>query len=98
MNLPRLNRRTRCPLLAAAVVLVIYGATDRRAPAGFPGIAIALVLTLIHLVGIPVIDTFGIMGAEPVSNSPWQTGGNEGMDIHLNLARRLRATGESNFT
>jgi len=38
-------------------VLVIHGATDRRAPAGFAGIAIGLVLTLIHLVGIPVTNT-----------------------------------------
>lgn len=37
-------------------VLVIHGATDRRAPAGFAGIAIGLVLTLIHLIGIPVTN------------------------------------------
>ncbi len=33
------------------------GATDRRAPAGFAGIAIGLGLTLIHLVGIPITNT-----------------------------------------
>ncbi len=38
-------------------VLVIHGATDRRAPAGFAGIAIGLALTLIHLIGIPVTNT-----------------------------------------
>ena len=35
-------------------LFVILGATDRRAPVGFAGIPIGLVLTLIHLIGIPV--------------------------------------------
>jgi len=38
-------------------VMVILGATDRRAPAGFAGIAIGLCLTLIHLISIPVTNT-----------------------------------------
>ena len=38
-------------------LLVILGATDRRAPAGFAPIAIGLALTLIHLIGIPVTNT-----------------------------------------
>ena len=38
-------------------VSVILGSTDRRAPAGFAGLAIGLCLTLIHLVGIPVTNT-----------------------------------------
>jgi aquaporin Z len=38
-------------------VLVILGATDRRAPAGFAPIAIGLALTLIHLISIPVTNT-----------------------------------------
>ena len=38
-------------------LLVILGATHRRAPAGFAGIAIGLCLTLIHLVSIPVTNT-----------------------------------------
>lgn len=38
-------------------VFVIMGATSRRAPAGFAGIAIGLTLTLIHLVSIPVTNT-----------------------------------------
>ena len=33
------------------------GATDRRAPHGFAGIAIGLGLTLIHLIGIPITNT-----------------------------------------
>ena len=38
-------------------LLIILGATDRRAPAGFAPLAIGLGLTLIHLVGIPVTNT-----------------------------------------
>jgi aquaporin Z len=38
-------------------LLIILGATDRRAPAGFAPIAIGLGLTLIHLVSIPVTNT-----------------------------------------
>ena len=38
-------------------LIVILGATDKRAPAGFAGIAIGLALTLIHLVSIPVTQT-----------------------------------------
>ena len=38
-------------------LLVILGATDRRAPAGFAPLAIGLCLTLIHLVSIPVTGT-----------------------------------------
>jgi aquaporin Z len=38
-------------------LLIILGATDRRAPAGFAPIAIGLALTLIHLVSIPVTGT-----------------------------------------
>ena len=38
-------------------LIVILGATDRRAPAGFAPIAIGLGLTLIHLISIPVTNT-----------------------------------------
>ena len=38
-------------------VLIILGATDDRAPAGFAPIAIGLGLTLIHLISIPVTNT-----------------------------------------
>jgi len=41
----------------AAFLVVIMGATDSRAPAGFAPLAIGLGLTLIHLVGIPVTNT-----------------------------------------
>lgn len=38
-------------------LLIILGATDGRAPAGFAPIAIGLGLTLIHLISIPVTNT-----------------------------------------
>ncbi|HEY52799.1 MAG TPA: aquaporin Z [Caldilineae bacterium] len=38
-------------------LMVILGATHKRAPAGFAGLAIGLALTLIHLVSIPVTNT-----------------------------------------
>jgi aquaporin Z len=38
-------------------LIVILGATDKRAPQGFAGVAIGLALTLIHLISIPVTNT-----------------------------------------
>ena len=38
-------------------LIVILGATHKRAPAGFGGLAIGLCLTLIHLISIPVTNT-----------------------------------------
>ncbi|HJY85080.1 MAG TPA: aquaporin Z [Candidatus Binatia bacterium] len=38
-------------------LLIILGATDPRAPAGFAPVAIGLGLTLIHLISIPVTNT-----------------------------------------
>ena len=38
-------------------LVIILGATDSRAPAGFAPIAIGLGLTLIHLISIPVTNT-----------------------------------------
>jgi len=38
-------------------LLIILGATDPRAPAGFGPLAIGLALTLIHLISIPVTNT-----------------------------------------
>jgi len=43
-------------VLTAFFLLIIMGATDRRAPQGFAAIAIGLALTLIHLIGIPVTN------------------------------------------
>ena len=44
-------------VLTAVFLIVIMGATDKSAPAGFAPIAIGLALTLIHLVSIPVTNT-----------------------------------------
>lgn len=38
-------------------LMIILGATDKRAPAGFAPISIGLGLTLIHLISIPVTNT-----------------------------------------
>jgi aquaporin Z len=38
-------------------LIVILGATHKRAPVGFAGLAIGLSLTLIHLISIPVTNT-----------------------------------------
>jgi aquaporin Z len=38
-------------------LMVIFGATSNKAPAGFAGIAIGLSLTMIHLVTIPITGT-----------------------------------------
>jgi len=43
-------------VLTFIFLVIILGATDKRAPAGFAGLAIGLALTLIHLVGIPVTN------------------------------------------
>ena len=45
-------------VLTAFFLIVILGATNKRAPAGFAPIAIGLCLTLIHLISIPVTNTF----------------------------------------
>ncbi len=44
-------------ILTAFLVLTVLGATDIKAPVGFAGLAIGLVLTLIHLVSIPIDNT-----------------------------------------
>jgi aquaporin Z len=44
-------------VLTFFLVYTVLGATDIRTPVGFAGVAIGLVLTLIHLVGIPVTNT-----------------------------------------
>jgi aquaporin Z len=43
-------------VLTFMFLIIILGATDKRAPAGFAPIPIGLGLTLIHLVGIPVTN------------------------------------------
>jgi len=44
-------------VLTFMFLIVILGATDRRAPEGFAPIAIGLCLVLIHLISIPVTNT-----------------------------------------
>jgi len=44
-------------VLTFMFLMVILGATDSRAPAGFAPLAIGLGLTLIHLISIPVTNT-----------------------------------------
>jgi len=44
-------------VMTMVFLVVILGATDKRAPAGFAPIAIGLCLTLIHLISIPVTNT-----------------------------------------
>jgi aquaporin Z len=44
-------------VLTGVFLIVIMGATSKRAPAGFAPIAIGLALTLIHLISIPVTNT-----------------------------------------
>ena len=44
-------------VLTMFLVLTVLGSTDISAPVGFAGLAIGLVLTLIHLVGIPITNT-----------------------------------------
>ncbi len=44
-------------VMTGMFLLVILGATDKRAPAGFAPIPIGLCLTLIHLISIPVTNT-----------------------------------------
>jgi aquaporin Z len=44
-------------VLTGFFLIVILGATDGRAPAGFAPIAIGLALVLIHLISIPITNT-----------------------------------------
>ena len=44
-------------VMTMAFLVIILGATDKRAPQGFAPVAIGLGLTLIHLISIPVTNT-----------------------------------------
>lgn len=44
-------------VLSAIFLIIIHGATDKFAAAGFAPLAIGLALTLIHLISIPVTNT-----------------------------------------
>src|SRR5213076_239204 len=43
-------------VLTFMFLMIILGATDKRAPQGFAPLAIGLGLTLIHLIGIPITN------------------------------------------
>src|SRR5215207_5932465 len=44
-------------VLTFVLVYTVLAATDIRAPVGFAGVAIGFVLTVVHLVGIPITNT-----------------------------------------
>jgi aquaporin Z len=44
-------------VLTFIFLMVVFGATSKKAPAGFSGIAIGLSLAMIHMVGIPITGT-----------------------------------------
>ena len=44
-------------VMTMGFLVIILGATDKRAPQGFAPIAIGMGLTLIHLISIPVTNT-----------------------------------------
>ena len=44
-------------VLTTMFVITVLGATDEKSPAGFAGLAIGLMLVLVHLVGIQITNT-----------------------------------------
>ncbi len=60
-------------VLTAVLVLTVMGATDVRAPVGFAGLAIGLVLTLIHLISIPITNT-SVNPARSLGPATWVQG------------------------
>ena len=70
-------------IMTAFLVLTVLGATDIKAPVGFAGLAIGLVLTLIHLVGIPIDNTFGELSAQHRACSVrWRMGSPATLALH----------------
>ena len=55
-NYPLVSALVAEVVLTFFFLMIILGATDRRAPAGFAPLAIGLGLTLINLIGIPVTN------------------------------------------
>jgi aquaporin Z len=64
-------------VLTFMFLLIIMGATDRRAPQGFAPLAIGLGLTLIHLVGIP-IDNLSVNPARSTATALFTLGSPNG--------------------
>ncbi len=65
-------------VLTFVFLVVILGATDGRAPAGFAGLAIGLCLALIHLIAIPVtnvsVNPARSTGVAPFADGGWALG------------------------
>ena len=55
-------------------LVIILGATHKRATTGFAGLAIGLGLTLIHLISIPVTNTSVNPARSPPSPCLWEAG------------------------
>ena len=51
-------------VLTFIFLMAVFGATSKKAPAGFAGIAIGLSLAMIHMVGIPITGTLREPGTE----------------------------------
>ncbi len=60
-------------LLTMLLVVTVLGATDKRAPAGFAGIPIGLILTVTILAGIPVTNA-AINPARALASAVWVGG------------------------
>lgn len=62
-------------VLTTMFVITVLGATDEKSPAaGFAGLAIGLMLTLVHLVGIQVTNT-SVNPARSIGPPPWSGDG-----------------------
>jgi aquaporin Z len=72
-------------------LLVILGATHRRAPVGFAGLAIGLALTLIHLISIPRDRNIREPGAQHGARDRCRRLGFEPVVAVLDRAARRRA-------
>src|SRR5260370_8582008 len=88
-------------VLTFFLVFTVLGSTDLRAPVGFAGIPIGLVLTLIHLVGIPITNT-SVNPARSIGPALFVPGRSEEhtseLQSHLNLVCRLLLEKTKNST
>ena len=75
-------------VLTMFLVLTVLGSTDVSAPVGFAGLAIGLVLTLIHLVGIPITNT-SVNPARSIGPAifRWWLGAAAAMVVHCRAVR-----------
>ena len=81
-------------VLTAFLVFTVLAATDRIASVAFAGIPIGLVLTLIHLVGIPVDEPLGQPGAQHRAGAVrGRLGAEAAVAVHRRAAGRRAAGG-----